>query len=261
MLLNADALMTPHRMVQDMAGEAGEAGEGTPPSSWILASSSQSADPGVASPSTESTQSKKHLFDFPSEGFSQHKRRLLTEVGGAATSFRHSAPCLQFSPDERLGRGPAMRGGVLIRSLPDGVKGATSTPNIFNFGRASVQQDRTEQVTITGPKQSARATQRNPGRLYGVSTEVVDGERGARLVSVHILEGIQEEGSMGNHSEVVGKVDRPSEETTITKCGDRLYSEWTGQWGRLIFTNPFSILTPISTYRSSQTASTARYPA
>ncbi len=82
------------------------------------------------------------------------------------------------------------------------------------------------------PSVSARPhAEAEPRRMVG-ATKVEDGG-GARLQALHTLEGVRNEQSGQKLPDGGGlEIRCPSKEKPITMCGERLYADWQGDWGR-----------------------------
>jgi hypothetical protein len=78
------------------------------------------------------------------------------------------------------------------------------------------------------------------GQQLEANAEIREEEGDARLDALHTLEGTHGKGGRSQNSDK-GWVSSHSEENPITMCGKRLYSDWTGHWGRLILSSPFKL--------------------
>ena len=91
---------------------------------------------------------------------------------------------------------------------------------------------RTVRLNLGRPGLSARPHQETePQRMIGAGT--TEGEGGARLDALDTLEGTREEISIAqddSNPEIKGF----GEEKPIIMCGERLYSDWAGNWSRWI---------------------------
>jgi hypothetical protein len=91
--------------------------------------------------------------------------------------------------------------------------------------------------------QPASLTESSPRtELRGVlSAENSDGNGGGQAEARLTLEGTRGGGGEGDRNCDTGDASSPNEEKPITMCGQRLYSDWTGHWGKLsILEAPFS---------------------
>jgi hypothetical protein len=192
-----------------------------------------------------------------------------------------SATCYDGPEGERAAesRGDASLDSVCSRSRPNRRASTATTPleqrkarkkRGYSFWRltsppivaSSVTEfDRREESSSREPPvprqtSSARAAQTNPSRSESVvvrpsadteprRADTVKHEGGAGLSALQALEGSHREGGRGQ-KENYGNISHSNEKSSITMCGKRLYSDWTGHWGRSScspFPQPLPLLT------------------
>ncbi|KAL2019143.1 hypothetical protein VTK56DRAFT_10015 [Thermocarpiscus australiensis] len=82
----------------------------------------------------------------------------------------------------------------------------------------------------------------------------------ARLKRTCTLEGNPKENDRGGSNGHLDNANAPGEEIPITMCGDRLYSDWTGHWGKSSFSIPFSSPTSLSSHTSPRRGCSSQDP-
>jgi hypothetical protein len=173
--------------------------------------------------------------------------------------------CSRSQPNRRASTAPAPSGQREARKRRGYSFWRLTSPPIVESAVAEFDRGEgssSRKPPVPGPNNSsARAAQTNPSWSESVAVGVVGPsadpeprradtakhEGGARLSALQALEGTYRERGR-DQKEDHGNISHSDEKSPMIMCGKRLYSDWTGHWGR-------SSCSPFSQLRSLLTSS------